>query len=250
MTNNINQADNYESNNHNIDYLDRFTPLENSLIMEGLGLGYTYCFYNNCSLSFDHFMCQHNSLICTLCNVTITKEQLRFNLWQHLMECHKIYNTLSCDQLDQIKPNNININNLCLNAESNILKPDLLSPVIMDIIKLVEEWQATQQPIVRFYQWFDFILTTDTLDFIEAMVKGKIKFDIIEYFMNKMSRAKGSPEILIFNKFFHENRSIQLIQSVLEQMILRNIYQPEFRPSWRKSLIMEYKTTNFKKIII
>ena len=130
-----------------------------------------------------------------------------------------------------------------MDAESNILQPDLLSPVITDIIKLVEEWQATQQPVVKFYQWFDFILTPDTLNFIEAMVKGKIKFDIIEYFMNKMSRAKGSPEILIFNKFFHENRSIQLIQSVLEQMILRNIYQPEFRPSWRKSLIMEYKTT-------
>ena len=30
--NNINQADNYESNNADIDYLDRFTSLENSTI--------------------------------------------------------------------------------------------------------------------------------------------------------------------------------------------------------------------------
>ena len=245
-TNNVNHADNYESNNENIDYLDRFTPLENSLIMEGLGLGYTFCFYNDCTRSFENFMCQHNILICSLCEVTIAKEHLQFNLWKHLMERHQIYKTLTCDQLDQFKAN-ININNLCLDAESNILQPDLLSPVIEDIIKLVEEWQATQQPIVKFYQWFDFILTPDTLKFLEAIVRGKIKFDILEYFMNKVARAKGSPEILIFNKFFHENRSIKLIQSVLEQMILRNIYQPEFRPSWRKSLIMEYKTTNFKK---
>ena len=66
----------------------------------------------------------------------------------------------------------------------------------------MEDWQATQQPIVKFYQWFDFILTPGTLEFIEAIVRAKIKFDILEYFMNKVARAKGSPEILIFNTFF------------------------------------------------
>ena len=120
------------------------------------------------------------------------------------MERHQIYKTLSCDRLDQFKTN-ININNLCLDAESNILQPDYLSPVIGDIIKLVEEWQATQQPIVKFYQWFDFILAPDTLEFIEAIVRGKIKFDIHEYFMNKVARAKGSPEIVIYKKYFHKN---------------------------------------------
>ena len=91
---------------------------------------------------------------------------------------------------------------MCLDAESNLLQPDYLSPVIGDIIKLVEEWQATQQPIVNFYQVFNFILAQDTLEFIEAIVRGKFKIDIIEYIMNKVSRTKGSPEIIIFNKYF------------------------------------------------
>ena len=142
MTNNINLADNYEGNNENIDYMDQFTPMENSLIMQGYGLGYTFCFYNNCTLSFENFMCRHNILICSLCKVAISKEQLQLNLWQHLMEHHKIYKPLSCDQLDQFNAN-ININNLCLDAESNILTPDSLSPVIADIIKLVEDWRAS-----------------------------------------------------------------------------------------------------------
>ena len=92
---NINLADNYESNNEDINYLDRFTPLENSLIMEGLGLGYTICFYNDCTLSFENFMCQHNILICSLCSVSIAKDHFQFNLWKHLMECHQIYKTIS-----------------------------------------------------------------------------------------------------------------------------------------------------------
>ena len=84
-------------------------------------------------------------------NVSIAKEHLQFNLYKHLMERHQIYKTLSCDQLHQFKTY-ININNLCLDAESNILQPDLLSPVSGDIINLVKEWQATQQPIAKFYQ--------------------------------------------------------------------------------------------------
>ena len=246
MTNNVNDADNYETSNQDINYLDRFTPIENSLIMNGLGLGYTICFYNNCTISFENCMCPHNNLICSLCEVGITKEYMQFNLWKHLIDRHAIYKTFSCDQLDHSK-GNLNINYLCLDAESNILQPDLLSPVIGDIIKLVEEWQETQQPIVKFYQCFDFILTQYTLKFLESIVRGIIKFDILEYFMNKVARAKGSPEIIIFNKYFHENRSIKLIQSVFEQVIIKNIYQHDLRPSWRKSLFMELKTTNFKK---
>ena len=85
----------------------------------------------------------------------------------------------------------------------------------------MEDWQATQQPIVKFYQVFDFILAQDTLEFIEAIVRGKFKIDVIEYIMNKVSRTKGSPEIIIFNKYFHENRSINLMQSVFEQVIIK-----------------------------
>ena len=69
-------------------------------------------------------------------------------------------------------------------------------------------------------------------------------------FYDKGARAKGSQETRIFNKYFHENRSIKLIQSVFEQVIIKNIYQHDLRPSWRKSLFMEYKTTNYKKIMI
>ena len=205
MTNNVNDADNYETSSQDMNYLDKFTPIENSLIMNGLGLGYTICFYNNCTIGFENCMCPHNNLICCLCEVGIAKEYLQFNLWKHLIDRHAIYKTFPCDQLDHCK-GNLNINYLCLDAESNILQPDLLSPVIGDIITLVEEWQETQQPIVNYYQVFDFILAQDTLEFIEAIVRGKFKIDVIEYIMNKVSRTKGSPEIIIFNKYFHGNR--------------------------------------------
>ena len=138
MTNNVNDADNYENINQDFDYLDRFTPIENSLIMNGLGLGYSICFYNNCTINFVNCMCQHNNLICSLCEVRIAKEHLRLNLWKHLIDRHQIYKKLPCDQLDPFK-GNINLNYLCLDAESNLLQPDLLSPVIGDIMKLVEE---------------------------------------------------------------------------------------------------------------
>ena len=138
-----------------------------------------------------------------------------------------------------------------MEAERNILQPDLLSPVIGDILQLVEDWKASGQPLVNFYHWYDFILKPDTLNLLESIVLGKTKFYILEYFINKMSRAKEYrlPEIIIYNVFFHEPRSIPLLQSVIEHMILRNIYQPNFRLSWRKCVITEYKKTHLNKMI-
>ena len=57
MYNDINESDNYESNNADIDYLDRFTSIQNSLMLKGLGLAYTICFFKDCNLNFDLFMC-------------------------------------------------------------------------------------------------------------------------------------------------------------------------------------------------
>lgn len=133
-------------------------------------------------------MYNHNMLICKICHQSVVKENLQFILWKHLVVCHQISKQTSSNHLDEFE-DNINLNQFCMDAESSILQPDLLSPVIQDIIKLVEDLQASGQPIVTFYQWYNFILKSDTLKLLESNVRGVTKFDILEYFINKLARG-------------------------------------------------------------
>lgn len=102
-----------------------------------------------------------------------------------------------------------------MDAESCILQPDLFSRIIQDIIKLVEDWNAGWKAIVHFNQWYELIFTSDTLKQIESIVRGVTKIDALKYFVNKLVRGRDkenrTPEILINNQFFHEQRSIILL---------------------------------------
>ena len=98
FNNDILQADNYDSNEDDIEEL---CSLENSLMSIGIGSGLTNCFYQGrVCLNFDDIMCKHNMLFCKLCNLSIVREQLEHILWKHLVVEHQIYQPLPSDHLD------------------------------------------------------------------------------------------------------------------------------------------------------